>query len=482
MLATQVSDGLVTAPRSPSTRWEPYRSERFLIVGFSELTGRSVARVFDEQGLSYRISDLRSREELAPALAGLRVHEGDIFTGAQTAEQLEGITTVILSPGVPRVIPLIQAATERGIPVLGDVDFLYSLIKDRLIVAITGTDGKTTTTLLTGAILQTGARTVVAGNVGRPIFSRYKEILGCDCLVLEVSSFMLEDIRRLRPNIAAITNVAEDHVDRYESFDDYFAAKRNIIRYCGPDDLFIHNVDDPTLRRFRPDNLRVRKVSQKVRAVRAAPALAASLVMPDTLADYFFADGRFHFCGHTLAYDQCQLRGSHNVENILIALAIGCESGIDPKAAAQVVQEFKPVPHRFEFLGRAAGVDIYDDSKATTVHAVSQALDSLSGDVVLIVGGRTKNLNFSPLRRYEPKVKLLVCYGECGEEIRDALRFVRSDYVFSFAEAVRRAARACAAGDTLLLSPGCTSWDQHADYGERGAEFAELARSVLGAT
>jgi UDP-N-acetylmuramoylalanine--D-glutamate ligase len=448
----------------PAARWDPYRSERFLIVGFSELTGRSVAQVFEEQGLKYKISDLRPRRELAGALNGLSIDQRDIFTGPQTPEQLAGITTVILSPGVPRTIPLVQAARERGIAVFGDIDFLFDLVKDRRIVAITGTDGKTTTTLLTGAVLEKGARTVVAGNVGQPIFSRYKEILECEYLVLEVSSFMLEDTRTFRPNIAAITNVAQDHVDRYGGFEAYLAAKLNILRYCGPEDLFIQNLDDPSLRSCRSEAVRIRTISQKA------------------AADYSFLEGRFHFRGETLAYEECLLRGRHNIENILIALAIGCEAGIDPVHAAAAVRGFGPVPHRFEYLGRWGGVDVYDDSKATTVHAIERALESLPGNVVLIVGGRGKGLDFSPLRRYEAKVKLLMCYGEAGEDIGAALAFVRSDYVFSFAVAVAMAARACSPGDTLLLSPGCTSWDQHVDYNQRGAEFRDLAYSSLANT
>jgi UDP-N-acetylmuramoylalanine--D-glutamate ligase len=304
---------------------------------------------------------------------------------------------------------------------------------------------------------------VVAGNVGDPVFSRYQEILDCDYLVLELSSFMLEDIHAIHPHIAAITNVAEDHLDRYETFADYVRTKQNVVRYCGPGDIFIQNLDDPALRTFRPEGLRIRTISRK-----------------DHGADYHYDHGMFHFAGETLAYVDCVLRGDHNVENILIALAIGCEAGVDPAAAAKAVREFRPVAHRFEYIGRCGGVDVYDDSKATTVHAVGHALGSLPGGVVLIVGGRGKDLDFLPLKEHESRVKLLMCYGESGEEIRDRLEFARVDYVYEFPEAVRRAAAAGAPGDVLLLSPGCTSWDQHTDYGARGLEFQGIARRELG--
>jgi UDP-N-acetylmuramoylalanine--D-glutamate ligase len=386
-----------------------------------------------------------------------------VFAGPQGPEQLEGVTKVILSPGVPRSIPLVQEARERGIPVLGDVDFLCDVVQPDSMVAITGTDGKTTTTMLTGAVLATGAKVVVAGNVGDPVFARYQEILDCDFLVLELSSFMLEEIYALRPHIAAITNVAEDHLDRYPCLADYFKAKQNIVRHCGPGDIFIQNLDEPVLSSFHPEGLQVRTVSRR-----------------EAGADYYYADGEFHFGGAILAYSDCLLRGDHNIENILIALAIGCEAGIPPADAARAVQEFPPVAHRFEYLGCYGGVDVYDDSKATTVHAVDSALRSFARDVVLIAGGRAKDLDFLPLREHEAKIKLLMCYGEAGEQVRDRLGFARSDYVYGFAEAVKRAAAACVPGDSLLLSPGCTSWDQHKDYAARGREFAELALQELG--
>jgi UDP-N-acetylmuramoylalanine--D-glutamate ligase len=498
--------------RSAETGWDKYRDDTFLIVGFTERTGRSVAQVFEERGLRYKVSDLRPREELDAVLAGLKIKDEDVFAGPQGPEQLAGITKIVLSPGVPRSIPLVQEAKRRDIAVLGDVDFFCDLVRPARIVAITGTDGKTTTTMLTGAVLAAGgrpgagggasepgaapstaagapgsgaptagapgfggpmaaaereaaprAKVVVAGNVGDPVFARYHEILDCDYLVLELSSFMLEEIHAFRPNIAAITNVAEDHLDRYPTFDDYLRTKENIVRNCRPGDVFVQNLDDPALRAFHPKGLRVRTVSQR-----------------ETTADCYFDDGQFHFAGETLTYADCLLRGDHNIENILIALAIGCEAGVDPAGAARAVREFAPVAHRFEYLGCLGGVDVYDDSKATTVHAVGHALESLPGGVVLIVGGRGKDLDFLPLKEHEAKIKLLMCYGEAGEQIRDRLAFERSDYVYGFAEAVKRAAAACVPGDVLLLSPGCTSWDQHTDYGVRGREFGELARQELG--
>ncbi len=447
---------------SQQALWARYRNDTFLIVGFTERTGRSVAAVLERFGIRYKVSDLHSRVELAPALAGLRLREEDVLCGPQGPEQLAGVTKLILSPGVPRTIPLVLAASRRGLEVLGDIDFFYDFARHKKIVGITGTDGKTTTTLLAGHLLDALGRVVVAGNIGEAVFSRYEEMLDCDYLVLELSSFMLEDLRSFRPDIAAITNIAQDHLERYLGYAEYAQTKLNLLRHCRPGDTFIKNLDDPTLCSLRPQHLKVRTVSQ---------------VEPS--ADYGFSGGRFRFGGEALSYADCLLRGAHNVENILVALAIAGEAGVDPPEAARRVMAFPPVPHRFFYLGCPGGVRVYDDSKATTVHAVGRALESLSGPVVLIVGGRDKNLDFAPLQRYGPMIKRLVCYGEAGERIRRSLSLARSEYVFGFEAAVLRAVAACSPGDTLLLSPGCTSWDQHPDYGVRGQVFEETALSAL---
>ncbi len=296
---------------------------------------------------------------------------------------------------------------------------------------------------------------------------KVRQIRDSRFVVLELSSFMLEDLQWLRPHIACITNVAEDHVDRYADFGEYVAAKLNLLRYCGPDDVFVRNLDDRVLRDVYAGRMKVRTVSRLDGAERMA-------------AGYAFHAGRFHFGGETLSYSDCRLRGVHNIENILMALAIGCESGVDPRQAAAAVREFPPVPHRFEPLGRWGAVEVYNDSKATTVHAVERAVESLGGNVVLIAGGRGKGLDFSPLREHRAAIKRLVCYGESGQEIRQTVDVEHSHYTYRFADAVEVAAKSCSPGDFLLLSPGCTSWDQHRDYAERGREFAELAAWWLG--
>jgi UDP-N-acetylmuramoylalanine--D-glutamate ligase len=453
----------MTAATDPRALWEQYRRDLFLVVGFTERTGRSVAEALEAHGVRYRISDLRCLDELRPVLSGLRVAERDVLCGPQGPEQLEGVRRIVLSPGVPRSIPLIVEAVRRGIEVAGDVDLLCGLVDPRKVVAITGTDGKTTTAALTAEILGAAGEVVLAGNTGVPVFSKYAEILACDWLVLEVSSFMLEGIRNLRPAISTVLNLAEDHVDRYASFEEYAQTKMAVARHGDASDLFVLNLDDPVVRAMAPSHVRVRTVSRF-----------------DPSADYTFAHGRFALRGAELIWDECLLRGVHNVHNVLMAAAIGCEAGMDPALVASVARRFRGLPHRFEAVGCYRGVQVIDDSKATTPHAVCAAVESVGRDVVLVAGGRDKMLDFRPLGRHAAAIKHLVCYGEAGERIRATLSVAGSEYAYGFADAVRLAARRCRDGDTLLLSPGCTSWDQFPDYEARGLAFRALAREALG--
>lgn len=449
---------------APSTTvWNWLRDDTFLVVGFTERTGLAAARAFESQGIRYRITDLRPLAELRPLLAGLTVAADHVYTGPQGSEQLAGISKVLLSPGVPRSIPLLVEADRRGIPVYCDVDLVYPMVRSKRIAAVTGTDGKTTTTSLVGAILAELGPTVVAGNIGVPVLAKVDEILASDWLVLELSSYMLERLYHLRADVSTVINVAEDHVDRYESFAHYARTKLRIVQHATADDLFVLNLDDPFLSAARPPHLRVRTVSRS----RAD-------------ADYRYEDGSFVFGSERLPYGECRLKGRHNVENILIAGAIGCEAGVAPARVCEAVRTFRPVAHRFELLGRPGGIEVYDDSKATTVHAVLAALRNFDRGVVLILGGRDKSLDFTPLRPELGRLAHLMCYGEAGPAIQQALACDRSSYVYSFEQAVEQAIGRCQPGQVLLLSPGCTSWDQHPNYEVRGEHFAAIVKRVLG--
>jgi UDP-N-acetylmuramoyl-L-alanyl-D-glutamate--2,6-diaminopimelate ligase len=449
-------------PESQRALWAQYLDDKVLIVGFTERTGLAVARVFDEVGVRYAISDTRPREEIEPLLQGLSVEREDVLCGEQTEAQLDGIDRIILSPGVPRRIVLVQAAQRRGIPVSGDIDFLYEFVCHKRLVGITGTDGKTTTTQLVAAGLERAGKVVMAGNIGVPVFAKYGEILDCDFVVLELSSFMLENVQRFRADFSCILNLAEDHVDRYGSQQDYAAAKFNLVRHARPGDVFVRNVDDARLRELA-----------------AAHARSVTISAEGADADYTFAGGVFQVRGQSLQLQECRLQGIQNAENILAAAAIGCEAGVEPSVVVEAIRSSAPLAHRFEDAGVHAGVRVINDSKATTVHAVSRALDNFERGVVLIAGGRDKDLDFRPLSHQAGRLKHVVCYGEAGPRIQRQLGLGTSETLFGFEDAVERAAAVCEPGDTLLLSPGCVSWDQFPSYEVRGQAFKHLAVGLL---
>jgi len=438
--------------------WAQLRQGTVLIVGLSERTGLPAVQLLEAKGVRYRISDCASRAELEPLLARLQVAPEDLFCGPQQIHQLDGITEVLVAPGVPPTIPLLREARRRSLPVQVDIDFLYPVMAHKKIVAITGTDGKTTTTTLTGELLKALGSVVVAGNIGVSVLAKYDELLGCDWLVLEVSSFMLEQLSRFRPTIAAILNIAQDHIDRHATPELYAAAKFDIVRYCEPGDVLVKNLDDPTLAAFCPQNVTVQTVSQTTRS-----------------ADSYFSDGSFSVGGHSFRYSDCRLQGLANIDNILTAATIAKLAGVAPATIAERVKRFSGLRHRLQHLGSFRGVDIYEDSKASNVHAVDAALRNFDRNVVLIIGGRDKGLDFTVLRAHARRIKCLVCYGEAGETLRDAVGLPGALYCYDFEEAVRVAAGQCQAGDVLLLSPGCTSWDQHDNYEVRGDLFQRLA-------
>ena len=441
---------------SQDALWEEARRDNVLIVGFAARTGLPAARLFEAHGVRYKISDHADRDTLAPLLEGLSVADEDVFYGPQDPQQLEGVTKILCSPGVPRSIELIVEARRRGIPVWADIDWLYPFFADKRIVAITGTDGKTTTTTLTGALLQTRYRVVVAGNIGVSVLGVYQAIRRADWLVLELSSFMLEELSRFRADLTTILNVAPDHVDRHPDLAGYAAVKQNIVRHARPEDLFVQNLDDELLAGFQPQHLRVHTMSRR------------------QTAESHFTDSVFHVGGERYRWEDCRLQGQQNIPNILAALSIAHHAGVDADAARQTLADFTGLPHRLELVGRFAGVSAYDDSKASNVHAVDAALENFEEGVVLILGGRGKGLDFTPLRRHGRRLRCLVCYGEDGVKIRDALAFSSALYTYGFEDAVRLAAAQCRPGDVLLLSPGCTSWDQHSSYEERGDVFRAL--------
>lgn len=443
--------------------WAGLRHERFLLVGVGGLTGSSAARLFHRFRVPFRVSDIANACETRQLVADLGLAEGDVCLGLQQVSQLEGVTHVLLSPGVPRSLPLLIAAKERGIPIWCDYDLLYPLYADKWIGAVTGTDGKTTTTSLLAHLLRPSQRVVLAGNNGTPVCSVYDELLDARAVVLELSSFMLEEPKRFRANVSTVLNVAEDHIDRYATLAEYAEVKRGILRYARPTDVFVRNLDDECINSWRLPPTRMLSVSLRRRA------------------DAYLEGGELCVADSRLDTACLKLKGQHLFADALVALSMAREAGVSMESAFSSLQEFHGVPHRFELIGSCNGVEVIDDSKATTVQAVVQALESLRDRrVVLIMGGRDKMLDPRPILRFASQLRAIVGYGEAGLRLLPLLSGTDLHYLGAFEDAVRLACTITCPRDTLLLSPACTSFDQHSDYRERGMRFRQLTHECLG--
>lgn len=436
-----------------------FAGDTFLIVGFGRLTGPAAARFFERCGLPYAVSDCRPVEELAPQLDGL--HPVRVLGGPQGASHLEGVTAVLLSPGVPRASAPVRAAEAAGLPVWGDLDLLLPFLSRPRLVGVSGTDGKTTTVTLLSAICGRFGATVACGNNGVPVMEAAAELDRADFAVAEVSSFMLERTRRLRFDASVILNIAEDHVDRYVDLEEYRQTKLRILRHCRDSDVFVRNADDPRLRDVVPTAGRVRDFG-----------LDTGLF--DRNEDAYVLGG------HRLPVAHCRLRGRQFIPDVLATLAVADELGLDPGPVLDAVRTFPGVAHRFQTVGETGGVRLVDDSKATSVQAVAAAIASCPAPgTVIILGGREKFLDFTPLQEAAARLAGVVCYGEAGERIRGQLGRKDAVCVFDFREAVRLACALVPSPGVVLLSPGCTSWDQFESYEVRGRVFAEEARLAL---
>src|ERR671927_276587 len=382
---------------------------------------------------------------------------------------LDQIELVVVSPGVPTKGIPIRYAERAGAEVIGEVELAWRFLRGR-VVGITGTNGKTTTTTLVGELLKdAGLPTQVGGNIGTPLVSLVESSREDGWTVVELSSYQLETIKEFRPTVAVVLNLMPDHMDRYETFADYGAAKHRIFRNQTGGDVAILNADDPVVSSW-------------------ASGLEAQVVMFSTereLDDGLFLRGR-ELVARTwsgervlVTRDEMQLKGLHNVQNTLAALAAGLACGASPDSMRETVRGFAPVEHRLERVAEVGGVTFYNDSKATNVDAAVKAVEALAdepGRIVLVLGGRGKNAPYAPLAPLvESHARALVTLGEDAERIEAELRGAAPPLVRAadMADAVRKAYEAAEPGDTVLLAPACASFDMFQSFEHRGRVFKE---------
>ena len=446
--------------------------KKVLVLGAGR-SGVASARFLSARGATVALNDAQPVEKWSPEALALREEGVGCLAGEPPGWLLDQLDLVVISPGVPTKAIPVRYAERAGAEVIGEVELASRYLKGR-IVAITGSNGKTTTTSLIGKLLQdAGLPAQVGGNIGTPLISLVESSSDDTWTVVEMSSFQLETISEFHPTVAVALNVTPNHLDRYESFTDYAAAKHRIFMNQQPGDIAILNVDDEI-------------VSSWAKGLRAH---VTSVSVSTELADGLFLRGSEIVCRTRegervlLSSRDIKLRGRHNLENVLAALAAGLVCGAAPDSMRETIRNFEAVEHRLEFVAEIEGVKFYNDSKATSVDATLKALEAFaeeSGKVVLILGGRGKKAPYAPLGSLVRKrVRKLILVGEDADTIaRELGDFAASERASDLQDAVKLSFDAAQAGDIVLLAPACASFDMFESFEHRGRVFKEEVQSL----
>ena len=447
-----------------------FRGKRVTVVGLAR-SGVAACKALADRGARVQGTDRLARETLRGDLAVLESRGVGLATGGHRAEDFLGADLIVISPGVPSDMDLLAQARARGIPVWAEVELASRLTPARFL-GITGTNGKSTTTSLLGAMLEAaGFPAVVAGNIGTALCEVVTTLGPSHWVVAELSSFQLETIVAFRPHVAVLLNLAPDHLDRYANAADYYAAKARIFLNQTPEDFAVLNADDPATLEW-------------ARGLRSQTHLFSRT---RTVGDgAFVRDGRLVIRreGRTEAacgVAEIRIQGLHNLENSLAAAAAAAAIGVPAAAIGDALKCFPGLPHRLELVAEAGGVRYVNDSKGTNVGAVVKSLESYAGGVILIAGGKDKGGDFAPLRPLvEARVKTLLLLGQARDAIRAQLAGAcPMEEAPTLDAAVRRAAEIATAGDTVLLSPACASFDMFRDFEHRGDVFREAVLALV---
>jgi len=445
------------------------KNKKILVVGLAR-TGAAVARFLVECGARVTVSDSRGKESLDTFLSKLSSLEITYEFGGHGDETFLAADLIVVSPGVPMNIPALTLARNQGIPVISEIELAYEFI-DAPIAAITGTNGKTTTTTLAGEIFRKcGFRTFVGGNIGNPLIDLVISGARTDRVVAEISSFQLEGIVRFRPRVAVLLNITEDHLDRYASYQEYIDAKLRIFANQTADDFAILNVDDPLVAACAA------KLAARVVPMSRLKVLEQGIFYQNGVITFAWDGQLEHF-----PTDSFKLRGVHNIDNCMAALATTLLMGCPAAAALAAVAGFSGLPHRMEFVATVNGVAYYNDSKGTNVGSVIKSLESFPGNITLIAGGKDKGGEYAPLADLvRERVRHLILLGEARERIRDALGHLTDTIlVDSLEAAVQEAHRLAEPGEVVLFSPACSSFDMFRNYEVRGERFVSAVCGLI---
>jgi UDP-N-acetylmuramoylalanine--D-glutamate ligase len=437
-----------------------YKNQNIAVLG-AGLSGSAGALLLRSEGA--RVTVLDSAEEknlLKSTIDNLRSQDVRVICGAVADKDSSTYQMAVLSPGIDPVSRLARNFSSRKIDMIGELELGWRSCEGP-VIAITGTNGKTTTTELVAQMLNAcGQKTIACGNIGKPLSEVAREKKQFDVLTVEVSSFQLETIQRFRPSISLWLNFAPDHLDRYRSVADYRAAKLRIFENQTADDVAIVNA------------------VERLPGIRARTITFSAYV---DQADFRLSEGAIIYQNEAvLRLSDTKLRGLHNIENLMATLAAGMARGLSFREMTAPLCTYEPRPHRCEFVREVGGVAYVNDSKATNLDAVEKALRAQTKPVILIAGGKDKGFTFDPLRPLiEEKVKSTILIGEMAESIRRSWSgAARSDVANSLADAVERAHAVAWPGEVVLFSPGTSSFDMFKSYADRGDQFRALVQAL----
>ena len=445
------------------------KNKRVLVVGLGK-SGVASALFLQARGARVTVSDTKSEDELRGEIPKLLDQGITVETGGHGERTFSAQDLIVVSPGVPVDVPQLRQARQLGIPVVGEIELASRFLKGQLI-AITGSNGKTTTTALTGEIVSMGGwESVVGGNIGTPAISLVDEATEDSYVVLEVSSFQLETIQTFHPKMAVVLNVTPDHLDRHRDFQSYVNAKTRIFENQTKDDVAVLNADD--------DNcvgMATKARSRKIWFSREKEIETGAWIKENRII--YREDGSDR---EIMPVAEITLKGAHNLENVLAAVCVGMLVQSEPHRIRRAVQEFKAVEHRLEYVATVRGVDYYNDSKATNVDATIKALEAFSANIHLILGGKDKGSDYSVLNDLlRQRTKRVYTIGAAAEKIESQISgSTEVVHVGTLEAAVRRAAATANPGDVVLLAPACASFDQFENYEERGRVFKQAVQAL----
>ena len=447
------------------------KNKKVLVFG-SGVSGIGAGKLLEQVGASVILYDGKETLDKEVLKAQLGEHTRvEIFLGELSEEVMETLDLVVMSPGVPTDLPVVLKMRDMGIPIWGEVELAYTYGKGD-VLAITGTNGKTTTTALLGEIMKNYKESVfVVGNIGNPYTAAALEMREDSVAVAEMSSFQLETIHEFRPKVSAILNITPDHLNRHHTMEAYIKAKEDIAKNQTKEDTCVLNYEDEVTRKFGETvKANVLYFSSQRKLDRGIYLAGGNII--------FKQDEEILVCN----VNELKLLGTHNYENVMAAVAMAAAYGTPMEIIRRTIKEFAGVEHRIEFVREKDGVAYYNDSKGTNPDAAIKGIQAMNRPTVLIGGGYDKDSEYEEwIQAFDGKVKLLVLVGATKEKIAKAAErvgFVSYVMADSFEEAVEKCIEAAKSGDAVLLSPACASWGMFKNYEERGDKFKELVNCL----